>query len=178
MSTLLSHDKGRILEYILNYPTKKAGVRDVARVLQVSPAHVSRTFKDFRDDNILSGNMANLANPLVRSLKVFLNVKLVQEKDIVKKLTTMKISAAGIYGSWANGTNDEDSDLDIWITVKKHPGEMQVASISGELRKALERRVQILVLTPERIQRLKDSDPAFYYSLVHGSINLWGEAIE
>jgi predicted nucleotidyltransferase len=178
MSTLLARDKERILEYILNNPTKKIGVRDVARILHLSPAHVSRTLKDFRANDIVSDNIVNLANPLVRSLKVFLNIKLVQEKGIVNKLTTAKISGAGIYGSWANGTNYEDSDLDIWIKVKKHPGEMKIASISGELRKALEKRVQILVLTPERIRRLKDRDPTFHYSLVHGSINLWGETIE
>ena len=178
MTTLLCGDKEKILEYILAHPTKKVGVRGIARALEVSPAHVSRTFREFREDNILSGNMVNLANPLVRSLKVFFNVRLVQERNVVNRLATMKISGAGIYGSWANGTNDEDSDLDIWITVKKHPGEMQVASISGELRKTITRMVQILVLTPERVQRLKSNDPAFYDSLVHGSINIWGEAIE
>ncbi|MBM3120505.1 MAG: winged helix-turn-helix transcriptional regulator [Chloroflexi bacterium] len=178
MSTLLARDKERILEYILSNPTKNVGVRDIAKVLGLSPAHVSRTLKELRNNNIISDNVVNLANPMVNSLKVFFNIKLVQEKDIINKLTTAEISGAGIYGSWANGTNHEDSDLDIWIKVRKHPGETKIASISGELRKALGRRVQILILTPERIKRLKDNDPAFYYSLVHSSINLWGETIE
>ncbi len=178
MSTLFARDKERILEYILNNPTKKVGVRELARILHLSPAHVSRTLKDFYANNSLSDDIVDLANPLVRSLKVFFNIKVIQEKNIVKKLRPAKISGAGIYGSWASGTNYEDSDLDVWIKVKKHPGEMKVASISGGLRKALERKVQILVLTPERIKRLKNSDPIFYYSLVYGSINLWGETVE
>lgn len=178
MSTLLARDKEKILEYMLANPAKKVGVRELAKTLHLSPAHVSRTLSDFRADRLVDKGTINLANPLVRSLKIFFNIRAIQDKNIVKKLTAVKTNGVGIYGSWASGTNYEDSDLDIWIKVNKHPGEVKVASISGELRKALERQVQILVLTPERIKRMKDTDPLFYYSLVYGSMILWGEAIE
>lgn len=55
---------------------------------------------------------------------------------------------------------------------------MKVARISNEIRRVLGRNVQILVLTPERIERLKKEDPIFYYSLVFGSIILFGDGIE
>jgi len=109
-------------------------------------------------------------------LKSFFNIKKLTDKNIIKKLKDAK--ASGVYGSWANGTNYEDSDLDIWIKVEKHPGEMKVARISSEIRRVLGRNVQILVLTPERIERLKKEDPIFYYSLVFGSIILFDDGIE
>jgi len=100
------------------------------------------------------------------------------DKNVIRRLKKLEAIGCGIYGSCANGTNHEESDIDIWIKVDKHPGEAKVATVSNEIRKLLGRNVQILVLTPERIERLKKEDPIFYYSLVFGSIRLYGEGIE
>lgn len=109
---------------------------------------------------------------------IFFNIKKLVDKNVIRRLKKLEAIGCGIYGSCANGTNHEESDIDIWIKVDKHPGEAKVATVSNEIRKLLGRNVQILVLTPERIERLKKEDPIFYYSLVFGSIRLYGEGIE
>jgi predicted nucleotidyltransferase len=96
----------------------------------------------------------------------------------VKTLKKIEALGAGVYGSWSNGSNHEDSDLDVWIKTRKHPGERKVAAVSNDIRRTLGRNVQMSVLTPERIGRLKKEDPIFYYSLVFGSMTLYGEAVE
>jgi len=94
---------------------------------------------------------------------------------MLKKIEALGV---GVYGSWSNGSNNEDSDLDVWIKVRKHPSERKVATVSNDVRKILGKNVQILILTPERIDRLKKEDPIFYYSLIFGSMTLYGEAVE
>lgn len=177
MSTLFSNERERIIEYILDNPTKKIKVRELAKRLRLSPAHVSRTLKILARSNIFKENIVDLSNPYVRALKIFFNIKKLHEK-IMKILKRIEALGIGIYGSWSSGSNYEDSDLDIWIKVQKHPGERKIATLSNDIRRILGRNVQILVLTPERIDRLKKDDPIFYYSLVFGSITLYGEAIE
>ncbi|MBS7643816.1 nucleotidyltransferase domain-containing protein [Candidatus Bathyarchaeota archaeon] len=81
-------------------------------------------------------------------------------------------------GSWAKGTNDEESDVDLWIKVRNHVDEVKIARIMAELTKELGREVNILVLDSERVKGLKEEDPIFYYSLVFGSFTLWGENVE
>lgn len=178
MSTLFPKERERIIEFIMDTPAKKIKIRELARLLRISPAHVSRTLKVLSKYNIIKDNKVDISNPYVRALKIFLNIKKIVEKGIIKRLKKLKARGAGIYGSWAMGTNYEDSDLDIWIKVDKHPGEIKVATVSNEIRRALGRNVQMLVLTPERIERLKKEDPIFYYSLAFGSIVLYGEGIE
>ncbi|MCX8183028.1 MAG: nucleotidyltransferase domain-containing protein [Crenarchaeota archaeon] len=177
MEMFFPREKGRIIEYVLDNPSKTIRVRELAKNLKVSPAYASRSLKLLRKLKIIRNGKADLSNPLTRALKTLLNVKRLIDKRIVKTLQTLEIVGAGVYGSWASGTNTEDSDVDIWIRVDKHPGELKVAIASAEIRGLLNKNVQLLVLTPERLERLRVSDPSFYYSLVFGSIVLYGENV-
>lgn len=178
MSTLFVKKKKKVLDFLLNNPTKKIRVRELARELKLSPAHISRTLRILHDKEMIEDDRINLASPLVRALKAFINTEKLVEKDIIAKVKSLNVISAGVYGSWASGTNYEDSDLDVWIKVEKHPGEMKIASLVGEIRRKISTSVQLLVLTPERIKRLKKEDPIFYYSLVFGSMMIYGEGIE
>jgi predicted nucleotidyltransferase len=176
MLTLLWREK--IVGFLLDNPTTEIKVRELARKLNISPAYVSKTLKILRGEKILKNNKVDLNSPIVRALKIFLNMKKIAEKGVTDMISSLNIIGAGVYGSWANGTNYEDSDLDIWVKVKKHPRETKIASLVGEIRKSVGANVQVLVLTSEDIKRLKNEDPTFYYSLVFGSIQLCGETIE
>lgn len=178
MATLFSKEREKIVEYVLSSPTEKIKVRELAKRLELSPAHISRTLGILAKDGFFKNNAVDLSNPCVRALKIFLNMKKLYEKNVVKMLKEIDALSAGVYGSWSNGSNHEDSDLDVWMKTHKHPGERKVAAVSNDIRRVLGRNVQILVLTPERIDRLKKEDPIFYYSLVFGSMTLYGEGIE
>lgn len=178
MATIFPREKGRILEYILDNPSKPIKVRGLAKELKVSPAYVSRSLKLFGKLRIIRDGKVDLSSPLTRALKTLVNIKRLVDNRVDEVLQKLGALGAGVYGSWASGTNTEDSDVDIWIKTDKHPGELKVASVSAEIRSLLKKNVQILVLTPGRLEGLRASDPSFYYSLVFGSIVLYGEHIE
>lgn len=178
MATIFPQEKGRIIEHILNNPAKTIRVRELAKELKVSPGYVSRSLKLLRKLKIVRGSKVDLSNPFTKALKIMLNVKRLVENRVIEVLQMSGAVGAGVYGSWSSGTNAEDSDVDIWIKVDKHPGELKVARVSAEIRSLLKKNVEILVLTPERLERLRVNDPPFYYSLVFGSIVLYGEHIE
>ncbi len=171
-------ERERVLEFVLDNPTAEIKVRGLARRLNLSPAHVSKTLKVLRNEGIVKNNRVDLNAPIVKALKIFSNMKKLVKKGVIVKINSLNVISAGVYGSWANGTNYEDSDLDIWIKVEKHPGEIKIASLVGEIRKSVGKNVQMLVLTPDNIKRLKKEDPIFYYSLAFGSIVICGETIE
>lgn len=175
---MLTPAKEKILEFVLENPDAEIKVRELAKKLDLSPAHVSKTLKKFRAEGIVEGDSINFNTPLVKALKIFLNVKKLVERGVIAKIGSLDVISAGIYGSWANGTNHKDSDLDIWVKVEKHPGEMKIASLTGELRKLGGVDVQMLVLTPDKLQRLREENPTFYHSLVFGSIVVCGETLE
>lgn len=173
-------ERVKILDYILEDPTRRISVTGVARELNLSKGLVSQYLHMLRESNISvkvedKRFHINAENPSVRALKILLNLNKLNI-DKIQKIKGLK--GIGMYGSWAKGTNTKESDVDIWIKVKKHPSEEKIAKASAELGKRIGYDVRILVLSPERIERLKKEDPIFYHSLVFGSISLWGEELE
>ncbi len=172
----LSAGKRRVVEYVLSHvgPFK---VRETARVLGVSPALVSRTFRMLEGLGVLRGGKLNLDSPLTRAMKILLNVERIVDNKIPSLILELKPRGAGIYGSWASGTNFGDSDLDMWILFDNHPGEAKIAELSRRIRRRIGGDVHILLLTPERTMNIKVKDPIFYYSLVFSSIVICGEGL-
>ena len=178
MVTLFSKERDKLIEFVIDNPSKEIEIRELARLLKLSPAHVSRTLKNFKRYGVIKNKRVDLSNPYVKALKIFFNIKKLVNNNVTRILKKLEPISAGVYGSWANGSNYEDSDLDVWIKVDRRISESRVASVSNDIRKVLGRNVQILVLSMERIDRLKKEDPIFYYSLIFGSIILFGETLE
>ena len=84
----------------------------------------------------------------------------------------------GLYGSWARGTNHQESDLDVWVRADSLPPESVLARLQKDLSQQADCEVNLLVLTPEKLERLKREDKPFYNSLVMDSVTLNGESLE
>ena len=169
----------RILGHMLGRPSAGYRVRELSKNFAVSAGSVSQFLSLLKKNKILirKGDVFHIdtKNPLTKALKTILNVSKI-EFAVLKKVPGFL--GVGVYGSWANGTNKEDSDIDIWVKIKERIGEELVAGVSRQLNKKTKSKVELLILDPEKIGVLKKEDPIFYYSLVFGSIVLYGEALE
>ncbi|MBL7169673.1 MAG: ArsR family transcriptional regulator [Candidatus Aenigmarchaeota archaeon] len=176
---LSTKERYKVLDYILNRPEEEFKVRDISRKIKLSPSHVSKTLKILKKEGIIKNNKLNRESPLVKSLKILINIKKLDDIKLVKisRRTIKNVIGIGVYGSWVSGTNYEDSDLDIWIKSEKPIKEPEVAKLNSYLIKKLKMDVSILTLWPEKIDKLK-KDNVFYHSLVFGSFVLWGEGID
>jgi predicted nucleotidyltransferase len=166
-----------ITAYMLNNPNKPIKVTEVAKNVGASKGSVSLTLKKLTKEGIVRDLHVDISDPRVRAMKIMINVQGIVSKGIISKLKKYT-SGAGLYGSWANGTNTEDSDVDIWIKPKKSFKQALLGKLSGEISAALGAEVQLLVLSKERIENLKKDNVVFYHSLLFSSMQLYGEGIE
>ncbi len=169
-------EREKLLRYLLEHPQDRIRIREVARKLTLSPALVSNVVGMLKRRKVVREERISMLNPLTRELKTLFNVEKLMDYAMPGLKRTPSILGTGVYGSWAEGTNRPESDIDLWIKVKKKPGEDTVANIEGSLREKLKTDISILVLTPERIQDLRRKDKVFYYALAHSKL-LWGEGI-
>lgn len=109
-------------------------------------------------------------SPTVKGVKVLLNLQRVPA-GLFKKYPFVR--AAGLYGSCAKGENTEESDVDIWIRIAKIAETEQAALTSALNREVAD--VKPLFLSQERLERLREEDPLFFYALAFGSIAVYGE---
>ena len=109
-----------------------------------------------------------------RAIKLLLNL----EKMDLSALIPDSVKDLGIYGSWARGTNHQDSDLDVWIKADSLPPENELARLQRDLSLQTDSEVNLIVLTPDKLERLQIEDRPFYNSLMMNSVTLKGEPLE
>jgi predicted nucleotidyltransferase len=111
-------------------------------------------------------------SPLTVSVKHLLNIDLVS--GVFKKPSWA--AGIGMYGSWAEGTNTTESDIDLWVYCTTLPPGTAVAELEREISRALSAEVHVLTLDPDKIKAMKNSDEPFYRSFARQSVTLEGES--
>jgi len=176
IETLLStKERVKILRGIV-YRNEHLGVNRIARELGLSNSLVSIYFDALAREGILrrkDGKFLVRDSVATKAVRVLLNLDMF-DKDFFKKYKFIR--SAGLYGSLVKGTNTEDSDIDIWIFVSK-TNDQKLADLTSELQRVFG-NVKPLYLTEEKIKILRKTDHVFYFSLLFGSIVIYGDGIE
>jgi hypothetical protein len=86
----------------------------------------------------------------------------------------------GVYGSYAEGTNTVDSDLDLWVLVDEYAPDLEVlaARVGRAAGAAVGTEASLLILTPKRLSDLRETDRPFYNSLTRSSVTLGGASVD
>ncbi|MDI6737737.1 MAG: nucleotidyltransferase domain-containing protein [Nanoarchaeota archaeon] len=172
---LSTAERVRILRHII-YKEEPFGVNKTAEELNLSKGLVSKVFNALLKENLLKKEGAKFVlqdNLNVKSLRLFLNLSFL-DVSVFKKYAFVK--AAGLYGSFVKGENKGDSDIDLWVLIKK-TSEESLAQLTSELRKNYS-NIKPLYLTKEKLEILKKEEALFFHAIVFGSITLYGEKIE
>ncbi len=176
IETLLStKERVKILKSVI-YRIESLSVNEVASETKLSKGLVSKYFRLLTENGVLkrlNGKFGVLDNIFVKSLKILLNLGSIDHRMFRKHKF---VKGAGLYGSFARGTNTEESDMDLWILAEK-TDEKNLAKLTNELKRKYE-NVRPLYLTEGKIKAVKKDDTVFYHSLVFGSIIVYGEGIE
>jgi predicted nucleotidyltransferase len=164
---------------ILNYVLYNEGttITEISRKTKVSKGLVSRFMKYLEASALIEKRERKyflVNNEIVKAIKKLLNL----ERINININDNSWADAIGIYGSWASGTNTSESDLDIWIKVNQYPIEYEISKFHKNLRKAAQTEVNLLILTPEKLKSIKDTDKPFYNSITRNTTILKGESFE
>lgn len=162
----------KVLGFLCRHPTSRFYDRELAREIKdVSLASVNNVLRDLAKMKFVGRkregkqvyNTLNYGHPLVRRFKVFINILdlfsfLESLKDLVDKII--------LYGSVVDGTNKEDSDIDILVVSDKPFNKVQ--KILGKYK--LEDKVQCVIKTKAEYLSLKKKEPVFYDEVHRGIV--------
>ena len=154
-------------------------VQSVADATGVSKGLVSQYLNMFIQEELLSREhrlFSRKETVLWQTIKRLLNL------DLLRTIVLLPPWAAGIgiYGSWADGTNTTESDLDLWILVKHYTPELEInaAELEQNLAAEIQCEVNSLLLTGEKLRQLKAEDQPFYLGLMKGNVTIEGKNLE
>ena len=153
-------------------------LRDISARLETSPGYISKILDTLNKQGITEETKErnkkiirlNDGNVLFRRIKAIINIENILTKKGFRRLN--KDHNLGIYGSIADGTNDEYSDIDMWIYGVKIDSSIQ--PIIRELENELKRKINLLILNKKRLESIKDNDYEFYLRLKLGSFSTKG----
>ncbi|MCK7515656.1 MAG: nucleotidyltransferase domain-containing protein [Desulfobacterales bacterium] len=170
-----TEERARVLRYVMFHSA--FNVAEVSRATGVTKGLVSRYLRLLVVYGLLQKEGREYSphdGAHSRAIKLLLNL----ERIDLSALSLGSARGLGLYGSWARGTNRQESDLDVWIRADRLPPESDLARLHRDLSQQADCEVNLLVLTPEKLEMLKKEDKPFYNSLVLNSVTLKGEPIE
>ncbi|MFZ3147824.1 MAG: MarR family transcriptional regulator [Methanothrix sp.] len=170
-----TEERVRVLRYVMF--RSAFSVAEVSRATRVTKGLVSRYLRLLVEHGLLQKEDREYSphdGAHSRAIKLLLNL----ERIDLAALSLGSARGLGLYGSWARGTNRQESDLDVWIKADSLPPESVLARLHKDLSQQADCEVNLLVLTPEKLERLKREDKPFYNTLVMDSVTLNGESLE
>lgn len=109
-------------------PSREYHVREVARILKITPATASKELKRLAKIGILKERRlkifkfykANLENDLYRDLKRFYVIRKIKESSLVEELNRFYLKPTIVlFGSASHGLDTENSDIDLLVLSEK-----------------------------------------------------------
>jgi len=163
------------LKLFLNDPTREYNVREVARLLKMSPATASNKLKSFfkegflqmRKERILDLYKADIDSEKFRDLKIFYNIRNLKESGLIESLNEFYLKPVIVlFGSASFGMDIKDSDFDLLVVSEK------ISEFKGlkKFENKLKRNLQIF-----NVKKIKDLKNENLINNVVNGISLQGK---
>ncbi len=166
----------RVLEHFLRNPSKEIHLRELARVLKISPRSAKIYCDLFEGEGIITtermGNLRifrlNRDSFIVRELTRAYYLLLLKECGIEGVCRGCSLA---VYGSFASGEVDERSDLDILVVGDE--GGVNY-DLLREIEEKMGRRVQLTVIPFHRWELMKREGDEFAESVLRKHVLIRG----
>jgi predicted nucleotidyltransferase len=139
-----------LLELFFNEPTREFHVREVAKILKITPATASKLLKQFKEEGILYYRKevmldfykANLENEHYLDLKKHYLIRKLKDSGLIEAINSFYLKPTIIlFGSSAYGLDTSESDIDLVIISEKN----KEFTGLGKFEKAIHRNIQLFV---------------------------------
>lgn len=178
--------KWKILAHFLANPNTPFHIKQLARVLGTSPASISAAVKSFDDGGLLVKEEKGLAhiyrlNPdsaVVAPLKKAYGIAFVLSSKPEEKFLEIDqdIISLALFGSYADGSFDEKSDIDFLVIATRKKEEFSKAA--QILENILKKEVNISVVRLPEWRTMAKRKDAFYKRVVEDHIMLYGSGLK
>jgi len=168
----------RVLAHFIEFPCEEFYLRELGRILGMSPMTVKRSLDLLLDDGFIVREKrknqilyrANTDYLAFRFAKISFNLAAIEEKGVVKGLLedVPGISSIVLYGSYARGENDMHSDLDLLII------SMSKKVDASKISKKIGVMVNLMNFTSNQWSKQAKENRAFYQDVITEGIVLHG----
>jgi len=169
---LFSTSQQKVLAFLAKNAGKSYQEKDIVKKTGIKKSAVNLALRELFKDNIIDRQKvgrsslysANAKNNVIREIKILQNVSAIGE--LINKLAgdSQKII---LFGSFADGTNKKDSDLDLFILTNSPVTIRKTLNSS-----AFAEKIQIITKTPAEMLKINKNKPLLFQEIEKGKV-LW-----
>lgn len=168
----------KILRHIALNSGTEYHVKELARVLKMSPGTCSVMLRKFEADGILkskklgTGHFYRLdENYLTVEMKRFIGISWIYETGMANEFLKQysEVNSIALYGSYSDGSFTEKSDIDILIITSSSK-----SFVVDKLETKMKRTINIEVFTNGQWLSMKKANNAFYKTIINNHVLLHG----
>jgi len=169
----------KIMQYFFNNPYEQIHLRELSRKAKISIYSTKKIADNLVNQKILiekrQGNQRylkpNMENIFFKQLKIAFSIEKIQESNILEFLEGKipAISSITLYGSTAQGKDDEKSDIDLLIIGQKTKIDV------SKYEKKIKKEINLLIMKWSEWRTHAKQDKPFYREIVKDGIALLGD---
>ena len=173
MSKIISEEL--LLKPFFEEPSRWFHVREMARLTKLNPTTISKYLNRFSKVGLLTKNeerghllfRANTESHKYKDAKIYNNIKSIKNSGLLGYLEKELHYPETIilFGSYAKGENDKNSDIDLFI-VGKIKKEMNLS----EFEKRLKARIQLFMKNKDEFAKLQKENKNLANSILNGIV--------
>ncbi|MDD4203314.1 MAG: nucleotidyltransferase domain-containing protein [Candidatus Omnitrophica bacterium] len=172
IETLLSKINRQVLYFLCQFPYDSFYSAQIAKKTSLSKGGVSQSLRFLTKEKLIivqrKGRMAfyqiNISSPIIQSFKLFYNLLMLRPFIEAIKPYSSKIV---LFGSCADGTDSNQSDIDMLVISNK---KSEVSTCLSSFKTV--RKIQVILKSPEEYISLEKKEPVFYNEIQKGRV-LW-----
>lgn len=180
-SYLISTNHQKVLRFFVLHPSQSFYEREIARKANLSPSsahHVlTRLYRTGVINRKQNGRMyfysVDKTNPYLKEFKVLTNLLLLE--PLVERLKRLSHKIV-LFGSWAQGNDTEDSDIDIFVVSSEKEKVLSVVNKFSYSTKLYNRKIQPIIRRPEELLKKDKEEKVFLEQVEKGKV-LWEREI-
>ncbi len=167
----------KVLSFLAKFSDKESYEREIARKIGISYGSANKVLNDLYSNGLLKrrreGRMyfysINKKNVMLKPFKILNNIILLQ--PLIKKLKRLTKKIV-LYGSCAEGTDNSESDIDLFIISEQKRKALQIIKNYSFKKGFKDIKIQPVIQTPIELLESEKGDKEFL-SLVREGIVLW-----
>jgi len=157
--------------------------RQLAKRLKISAPHAHRICVELFQNKIIKSSYQenkrmftlNYKSLMTRQLLRFSTTAWIQQSHHFKELAT--ICPFGLYGSFAEGRQTANSDLDMWVYISRSE-EKKIRQVLNKIEKDFDHQINVIYLDSKKLKKMRETDREFYLRLRLQSLTEWEEVFE
>lgn len=173
MSKIINNQS--FLKYFFDEPNKWLHVREMARLLKLTPTTTSKHLNQLYKEGFLAkkqerGHLlfkANAESNSYKDAKILCNIKSIRVSGLIEHLDKELHypEAVVLFGSYAKGENDKNSDIDLFV-LSNRKKEISLE----EFEKKLKARIQLFIKNRGEFVKLQKENKNLSNSILNGIV--------